>query len=261
MSSTLQADPDNRLLAALPKSDLRRLLGSCEVVELTLAELLYSPWEPLHCVYFPTTSYISILMPTSASASFEVGLVGNEGMLGTALALDTDISAEEATVHGAGLALRMDAAALREELRRSSALRGELDHYIHVRMGQLAQATVCAHFHLLEGRVARRLLKVQDHAHANTFNITHDALAAKLGVRRAGVTRAAISLQQRGLIQYTRGNITVMDRRGLSVASCSCYKADRDSHHRIFGHAAGGSRRQSRRSVPNIADGSGYAGD
>jgi CRP-like cAMP-binding protein len=242
MTSTLQGGAGNRLLAALPKSDLRHFLGSCELVDLALAELLYSPWEPVHCAYFPTTSYVSILMPTSDSATFEVGLVGNEGMLGTALALNTDISAERATVHGAGLAFRMDAAALRRELRRSGALRGELDRYVHVRMGQLAQATVCAHFHLLEGRVARRLLTVQEHAHADTFNITQEILAAKLGVRRAGVTRAASALQQRGLIHYTRGNITVVDRRGLMVASCSCYKADRDSHSRIFGHLARESR-------------------
>lgn len=242
MSSMSQGDPDNRLLAALPKSDLRRLLGSCEIVELALAELLYSPWEPLDCVYFPTSSFISLLMPTSDSATFEVGLVGNEGMLGTALALNTDISAERATVYGAGFALRMDAAALRRELRRSGALRGEIERYVHVRMGQLAQAAVCAHFHLLEGRVARRLLMVQEHARANTFNITQDTLAAKLGVRRAGVTRAASSLQQRRLIHYARGVITVLDRRGLMVASCSCYKADRDSQNRIVGYVPRESR-------------------
>lgn len=175
-------------------------------------------------------------MPTSDSATFEVGLVGNEGMLGTALALNTDISAERATVHGAGFAIRMDAGVLRRELRRSGALRGEIERYVHVRMGQLAQAAVCAHFHLLEGRVARRLLMVQEHERADTFGVTQETLAAKLGVRRAGVTRAASSLQQRGLIHYSRGNITVLDRRGLMVASCNCYKADRDSHNRIVGY-------------------------
>ena len=226
--------PDNRLLAALPKHELRRFLGNCETVDLALEQLLYSPWERLNCVYFPTTSYISLLMPTADSATFEVGLVGREGMLGTAIALNADSSAERAIVYAAGFALKINAPALRRELGRSAGLRGELERYAHVRMGQLAQATVCAHFHLLEGRVARRLLIVQEHARVNSFQVTQDMLAARLGVRRAGVTRAAISLQRRGLIQYARGNITVLDRRGLMVASCSCYKADRDSHDRIF---------------------------
>ena len=235
MSSASQADPGNRVLAALPKADLRRLLDSCEIVELRLSELIYSPWQALHHVYFPTSCFISLLMPSSDSATFEVALVGNEGMLGIALALNADISPERATVLGAGLALRMDAAALRQELARSTVLRREIERYVHVRMGQLAQAVVCAHYHSLEGRVARRLLMVHERARSNTFNVTQETLAAKLGVRRAGVTGVASSLQHRRLIRYTRGSMTVLDRRGLMLASCSCYKADRISHSRILG--------------------------
>jgi CRP-like cAMP-binding protein len=225
---------ENRLLAALPNSDRRRILASCETVELTLAEVLYAPWEPSRWIYFPCSSFISLIMPTGDSGGFEVGLVGNEGMLGTTLVLGAEMSPQRAVVQGAGVALRMDVAPLRRELGRNKALRGEIDRYLHIRMGQLAQATICAHFHLLEGRVARRLLMTQDRACANTFRVTHEVLAAKLGVRRVGVTEAASSLQQRRLIHYSRGDITVLDRRGLMAASCKCYTADRESYNRTL---------------------------
>jgi CRP-like cAMP-binding protein len=230
--SMLNGAADNRLLAALPNSDRRRILASCEPIELALADELYQPWEPLRWIYFPTNSFISLIMPTGDSGGFEVGLVGNEGMLGIALMLGAEMSPQRAVVQGAGLALRMDAAPLRQELRRNKALRGEFDRYLHIRMGQLAQATICAHFHLLEARVARRLLMTQDRSHANTFRVTHEVLASKLGVRRVGVTEAASSLQQRRLIHYGRGDVTVLDRRGLMAAACKCYKADRESYAR-----------------------------
>ena len=224
---------DNRLLAALPKSDRRRILAGCDTVQLGIADVLYAPWQPLTSVYFPTSSFMSLVMPTADSAAFEVGLVGNEGMLGLALVLDGDQSPERAVVLGAGSALRMNVGFLRREFGRSEALRRRLGRYVHVRMSQLAQATVCAHFHLLEARLARRLLMTQDRARGNTFNATQEGLASKLGVRRVGVTKAASSLQQRGLIHYSRGDMTVLDRRGLMSAACRCYKSDRDSYDRL----------------------------
>ncbi|GAC1452410.1 MAG: Crp/Fnr family transcriptional regulator [Steroidobacteraceae bacterium] len=235
MSSILHGATDNRLLAALPNSDRRRVLANCESVQLVLAEVLYTPWEPLRWIYFPSSSFISLIMPTGDSGAFEVGLIGNEGMLGIALVLGAEMSPQRAVVQGAGLALRTDAAPLRRELRRNRALRGEIDRYLHIRMGQLAQATICAHFHLLEARVARRLLVTQDRARTNTLRVTHEVLAAKLGVRRVSVTEAASSLQQRQLIHYSRGAITVLDRRGLMAASCRCYTADRESYNRVRG--------------------------
>lgn len=225
----------NRLLEALPKPDRLRIESSCETVELAAAEVLYAPWKSINCIYFPTSGFISLTMPSCGSVAFEVGLVGNEGMLGIALVLDADISPERAVVQGAGSALRLDVAPLRRELRRSEALRRGIDRYVHIRMDQLAQAAICAHFHLLEARVARRLLMTQDRAHASTFSITQEDLALKLGVRRVGVTGAAIALQQRRLISYRRGNITVLNRHGLMAASCGCYSADRESYDRGTG--------------------------
>jgi CRP-like cAMP-binding protein len=234
VSPTQRAVPVNRLFEALPSNDRSRVLAECETVEVVFAELLYTPGERLRHVYFPVTSFISLIMPIDDSASLEVGLVGDEGMFGVPLALGVDISPVRAVVQGAGSALRMDAASFCRELGRSPALQREIDRYVFVQLSQLAQTAACTRFHVVEARLARWLLMTQDRAHAATFNITHEFLALMLGVRRVGVTKAASSLQEQRLIHYSRGNITVLDRRGLKAASCGCYKADRDSYDRIL---------------------------
>ncbi len=234
MPPTPRAAPVNRLLEALPSTDRSRLLAECETVELVFTEVLYTPGERLKHVYFPMRCFISLIMPIDESASLEVGLVGNEGMFGVPLALGVDISPMRAVVQGAGSALRMDAASFCRELGRGPALQREIDRYVFVQLSQLAQTAACTRFHVVEARLARWLLMTQDRAHAATFNITHEFLALMLGVRRVGVTKAASSLQEQRLIHYSRGNITVLDRRGLKAASCGCYKADRDSYDRIL---------------------------
>jgi CRP-like cAMP-binding protein len=223
------------LLAALPGSDLRRVLAGCETVELAFADVLYNPGERLSHVYFPTTSFISMIMPVDASASLEVGLIGNEGMFGVPLVLGVDVSPVSAVVQGAGSALRMDAPAFCRELGRSPAMQREIDRYVFVRLSQFAQTAGCTRFHVVEARLARWLLMTQDRAHSDAFHVTQEFLALMLGVRRVGVTKAASSLQSRRLIQYSRGDITILDRRGLKAASCGCYKADRETYHRILG--------------------------
>ncbi len=225
----------NRLLEALPASELRRMLAGCEKVELAFADVIYTPRERLKHVYFPTQSFISLVMPADDSALLEVGLVGNEGMFGTPLALGVDVSPMRAVVQGAGSALRMDAAYFCRELERSQALQGGINRYIFVQVNQLAQTAACTRFHLVQARLARWLLMTQDRAHADAFDITQEFLALMLGVRRVGITKAASSLQKRKLIHYSRGKITVLDRRGLKAASCGCYKADRESYDRILG--------------------------
>ena len=235
MPSTQRAPASNRLLEALPDSERRRMLAGCETVNLAFADVLYTPGDAIDSVYFPTGSFISLIMPIDESASLEVGMVGDEGMFGTPLALDVDTSPVRAVVQGEGPALRMDATRFRRELARGPALRREIDLYVYVRMAQLAQNAGCTRFHVVEARLARWLLMTQDRAHSDQFHVTQEFLAIMLGVRRVGVTKAASSLQKRGLIGYRRGDITVLDRRGLKTASCGCYKADRESYARVLG--------------------------
>jgi len=211
------------------------MLAGCETVELAVDAALHSPGERLRDVFFPVSGSISLIMQVDHSVLLEVGLVGSEGMLGIPLALGVDVSPTRAVVQRAGSALRMDDASFRVELERSRSLRHQIGRYACVRLTQLAQTSVCTRFHVVEARLARWLLMTQDRARTNSFHVTQELLATMLGVRRVGVTNAATSLQKQNLIHYSRGNITVVDRRGLKAASCGCYQADRDSYARLLG--------------------------
>ncbi len=235
MPSNKRTPGVNRLLDSLPDRDRHRAREACVPVELTFAQALHAPGLPIAHVFFPTTSFISLIMPVDTQSSLEVGLIGDEGMFGITLALGVDGSPMRAVVQGAGTALRMDAAIFVGELARNDALRQAIARYVAYQLAQLAQTAACTRFHVVESRLARWLLMTQDRAHDNTFYVTQEFLALMLGVRRVGVTKAASALKRAGLIRYSRGDITVLDRRGLKASACVCYQADRDSYRRILG--------------------------
>jgi CRP-like cAMP-binding protein len=223
---TLAVPTTNRLLERLPARERAHLIAKCEKVELALGENLADSGGPIRDVYFPIASFISLLKPMDGQHILEVAIAGNEGFYGTSVALGVDISPVLALVQGGGPALRMSAVAFRRELAASPAIRDCIDRYTHVVMAQLIRTSGCNRFHVVEKRVARWLLMTADRAHSSSFHITHEFLARMLGVRRVGITEAAGVLQERKLIGYTRGELTILDRKGLQLASCSCYRAD-----------------------------------
>ena len=221
---------ENHLIELLPRNDRRSLLALCEPIQLVLAEVLCDPGKPTQHAYFPIDGFISLVARTDSHTGLEVGMIGREGMLGAQLALGVATVPLHALVQGPGAAWRIATADLRRELARSAALRRGLDRYIYVLMSQLASSAACLRFHLIGPRLARWLLMSQDRAHSNSFHVTHEVLALLLGVRRVGITTAASALQRSGLIEYHRGDLTVLDRRGLEAMACRCYAADRQTY-------------------------------
>jgi len=218
----------NRLLAALPRKDYRSLVPFLEPVKLAFAEVLYEPHARIRHVYFPNDCLVSMLTSVDADRLTEVGLIGSEGMIGVTVALGAAVSPFRAVVQGGGTAMRMEVSDFRREFGTSAALRRELFLFTHLLMIQIAQTAACNRFHMVTQRMARWLLMTRDRVNSNEFRSTQEFLALMLGVRRSGVTLAAGGLQQRKLIGYRRGTVTILDQKGLETAACGCYKTVKD---------------------------------
>lgn len=214
----------NSLLAALPGIEHQLLLAHLEPVALSFGEVIYIAGEPIRHIYFPTDSLVSLLTLVAGHQDLEVGMVGHEGMLGIPLALGVNHSPVLARVQRAGMALRMTSEHFLQEFKKSELIQKSVYRYTFEWTEQLTQAAACNRFHRVEARLASRLLMTRDRVRSNRFHLTQDLLANMLGVRRVGVTKAAGNLRQRKLISYSRGEINILDSKGLEDAACQCYR-------------------------------------
>ncbi|MGB7923555.1 MAG: Crp/Fnr family transcriptional regulator [Pyrinomonadaceae bacterium] len=218
----------NQLLARLPKKEYQRLLPELEEVTLPFAEVLYEPGVSIRHVYFPNDSIVSLLVEVADRSTLEVGIVGNEGMAGIGVFMGVDKSRNRAVVQGAGTALRMKAAALRKEAGHLGSLHRLLHRYSHSLLTQASQSAACNRFHRVDAQLARWLLMTHDRVRMEEFRVTQEFMSNMLGVRREGVTGAAIVLQRDQLISYSRGHVKILNRAGLEAVSCECYQIIKD---------------------------------
>jgi CRP-like cAMP-binding protein len=217
-------DPiDNRLLAALPAGDYRRLLPDLEEIPLTYGESLYERGDTIEYVYFPNSGIVSLLAVAQDEAMLEVGIVGCEGMVGIAAFLGVKTSNNRAVVQGQGFALRMRTAAFLAECEKSEMLSRLLKRFTQSLFAQISQSAVCYRFHPAEDRLARWLMMTSDRLDTNEIYLTQEFLSNMLGVRREAVNKSAVILQQQQLISYSRGNISITNREKLETKACRCY--------------------------------------
>jgi CRP-like cAMP-binding protein len=222
--AAVEAPAANSVLAALPRAEYQRLLPGLEAVTLQFGEVLHEPGTPIRYVYFPIDCVVCLLTRTEGQRTMETGLVGHEGMVGISLALGVDVSSARALVQAGGAAMRMPAACFQNELRRCVQLQRELYRCAYVKLTQARQAAACLASHLFVQRLACWLLMSADRSRSSEVLLTQEYLAAILGVRRVSVTMASASLRSRDLINYSRGKIRILNRKGLESASCSCYR-------------------------------------
>jgi CRP-like cAMP-binding protein len=226
--------PGNRLLAALPPEVLERLTPEMETVPIRQREVVQPIGRLAEHVYFPHSGMGSIVIHLKRDVNVEAATVGNEGMLGISYVLGDALATEETMIQLPGEASRLRIRVLRAEFDREERLRMLLLRYSQLLMGQIAQGSACNRAHPIEGRCARWLLSTHDRVAGDQFPLTQEFLALMLGVRRAGVSVAQQALQQDGLIQYSRGSITILDRSGLEEIACECYAVVRERVDRFF---------------------------
>ena len=235
MSIIKGARVTNRLIAGIPTKDRVRLLANCEPVDLVFGDILSEADQPIEHVYFPLAGFVSLVATLDGHQPLEMGLVGNEGVLGVTLKLGIKTAPMRAVVQGTGTALRMTESKFMRYFSDTPAMFRILDRYLYVLMAQLTRSSACTRFHEIEPRLARWLLMTHDRSHADHFHLTHEFLADMLGVRRSGVSIAASALQLRKLIRYSRGEISILNRKGLEAASCECYDAMEEDYANVLG--------------------------
>ncbi len=225
----------NHLLAALPAEEFARISPDLEPVSLQLGDVIYESGEQLEYIYFPTTAIISLLYIMENGSTAEIGMAGNDGLVGIALYMGGSTTPSRAVVQSAGKAFKLRSRALNMEFARAGMFQNILLRYTQYLMTQISQTAVCNRLHLVENQLCRWLLINHDLLQSNKLIMTHDLIANMLGVRREGVSIAAGNLQKQGLIKYSRGTITMIDRAGLETAVCECYRVVKDEYDRLLG--------------------------
>ncbi|HLA12023.1 MAG TPA: Crp/Fnr family transcriptional regulator [Pyrinomonadaceae bacterium] len=226
---------ENRLLAALPHDEYARLLPQLQQVSFALGEVVYEFGGKLDYVYFPTSSIVSLLYTMENGTSAEMGLTGNDGVVGIALFMGGGTMPNRAVVQSAGGAIRMKAKVLQNEFARGGEFQHLLLRYTQALITQISQTAVCNRLHSVEQQLCRWLLLSHDRVKADELIMTQELIADMLGVRREGVTVAAGRLQDAGAISYTRGHIKILDRERLELTVCECYRVVKDEFDRLLG--------------------------
>src|SRR5271167_4539506 len=234
--NTIRDINKNHLLAALPIAVQARLLPQLEAVQLPLGGVLYESGGTLSHVYFPTTAIVSLLYVMENGASAEIAVVGNEGIVGISLFMGGESTSSRAVVQSAGIGFRLKAQMMKSEFDRAGPVLHLLLRYTQALITQMAQTAVCNRHHSLDQQLCRWLLLSLDRLPDNELAMTQELIANMLGVRREGVTEAAARLQQAGLISYSRGRISVLDRAGLEKRTCECYAVVKKEYNRLLPH-------------------------
>jgi CRP-like cAMP-binding protein len=224
----------NHLLAALPAAESQRWLPLLESVDLSLGQVLYESGTTLSHVYFPTTSIVSLLYVMENGASAEIAVVGNEGIVGISLFMGGESTSSRAVVQSAGKGFRLDAQKMKDEFNRAGPVLHLLLRYTQALITQMSQTAVCNRHHSIDQQLCRWLLLSLDRLQGNQLIMTQELIANMLGVRREGVTDSALKLQHAGLIQYSRGHITVLDRVAIEERVCECYEVVKKEYDRLL---------------------------
>ncbi len=223
-ASTQQSHPlDNELLESLPMAVRMRWQPQLELVNLRVGQVLYEAGHSPSHAYFPTTAIVSLLRTMRDGYSTEIAVIGREGMVGMSLVMGGDESSSKAVVHSAGQAYRLRSPTLTREISMCADVLRPFMRYVLTVIAQMAQTAACNRHHSIEQQVCRRLLLALDRSTTNELFMTHELVSSLLGVRREGVTGAAVRLQKAGVIRYSRGHITVVDRPRLELRTCECY--------------------------------------
>ncbi|SRR6266404_775067 len=225
----------NYLLRALPDDAFERLRPDLEPMSFSLGDVVYESGGHMRYVYFPTTSHISLLYTMMDGSTAEMGMVGQEGVVGIALFMGGETTPNRAMVQGGGEAFRMKSKAMLDEFKRGGEFQQLLLRYTQALITQISQTAVCNRLHSVEQRLCRWLLMTHDLTQTDELQMTHEFISNMLGVRREGVTVAAHRLQVMGMISYVRGHIQILDRKKLLAHVCECYQVVKDEHARLLG--------------------------